>query len=153
MSRWIEHVKDYSRKHNIPYSQALKQAKDTYQKNSQNYLQGAGSNIYCGCREVPKGKTRGSMKECADCGQIRYYGLKKTDPLIIMAKSNKNKLNVKKRKQALTLKYVALAGKIKRVKSDINSTNDQEKIKNLKQNITLLETQLIKIKNDLSNFN
>ena len=33
-SSWIEHVKAYSKKHNISYKDALKQAKSTYKKKS-----------------------------------------------------------------------------------------------------------------------
>ena len=38
------------------------------------------SKIYCGIGKVPKGSKRGSMKECVESGQIRYYGIKKIDP-------------------------------------------------------------------------
>jgi len=41
------------------------------------------SKPYCGVGKVPKGQKRGSMKECAMSGQIRYYGLKKVDPKIV----------------------------------------------------------------------
>ena len=37
------------------------------------------SNIYCDLGEVPKGKKRGSMKECAESGKISYWGEKKAD--------------------------------------------------------------------------
>jgi len=33
------------------------------------------SNIYCGIKEVPKGKKRGTMKQCKEQGQFRYFGL------------------------------------------------------------------------------
>lgn len=32
MNSWIAHVKDYAKKHNISYREALKQAKATYKK-------------------------------------------------------------------------------------------------------------------------
>lgn len=32
MNRWIAHVKEYAKKHNISYTQALKEAKATYKK-------------------------------------------------------------------------------------------------------------------------
>jgi hypothetical protein len=35
------------------------------------------SDIYCSIGKVPSGKRLGSMKECAELGQIRYYGIKK----------------------------------------------------------------------------
>jgi hypothetical protein len=31
-NNWIEHVKAYSKKNNVPYKQALKDAKSTYSK-------------------------------------------------------------------------------------------------------------------------
>ena len=31
-SKWILHVKEYASKNNVPYKQALKEAKDTYKK-------------------------------------------------------------------------------------------------------------------------
>jgi hypothetical protein len=31
-NNWIEHVKAYSKKNNVPYKQALKDAKTTYKK-------------------------------------------------------------------------------------------------------------------------
>ena len=34
---------------------------------------------YCGAKDLPKGRTLGTMKECEDTHQIRYYGLKKVD--------------------------------------------------------------------------
>lgn len=32
MNPWIEHVKAYAKKHNIPYGQAIAKAKATYKK-------------------------------------------------------------------------------------------------------------------------
>jgi len=37
------------------------------------------TDIYCGIGKVPTGLRRGTMKECATKGQIRYYGVKKID--------------------------------------------------------------------------
>ena len=34
---------------------------------------------YCGVGKMPKGYRRGTMRECVDMKQIRYYGLKKVD--------------------------------------------------------------------------
>ena len=33
--------------------------------------------------EIPYGKKRGSMIQCAKSGQLRYYGVEKVDPKII----------------------------------------------------------------------
>lgn len=35
---------------------------------------------YCGIGDPKKGQKRGSMRECAEKGQIRYYGIHKIDP-------------------------------------------------------------------------
>lgn len=34
---------------------------------------------YCGIGKIPKGKKRGTAKECIKANQIRYYGLEKID--------------------------------------------------------------------------
>ena len=48
------------------------------------------SKAYCGINKIPKGQKRGSMKDCASAGQIRYYGLKKIDSkLVEYAKKSK----------------------------------------------------------------
>ena len=44
---------------------------------------------YCGVGKLPKGYHRGNMKECAELGQIRYWGLKKADSKIIEASKKK----------------------------------------------------------------
>jgi len=35
---------------------------------------------YCGISKVPKGYRRGTVRECYDAKQLRYYGLIKYDP-------------------------------------------------------------------------
>lgn len=51
---------------------------------------------YCSIGEVPKGQKRGSMKECADMKQIRYYGVKKIDSRTLEYSTNGNKKISKK---------------------------------------------------------
>ena len=41
------------------------------------------SEIFCGIGKVPAKSRLGSMKECAEKKQIRYYGVKKVDPKIL----------------------------------------------------------------------
>ena len=48
------------------------------------------SDIYCGVSKIPKGQKRGSMKECAEKGQIRYYGIKKIDKKTMELAKNKD---------------------------------------------------------------
>lgn len=51
---------------------------------------------YCSIGEVPKGQKRGSMKECADMKQIRYYGVKKIDSRTLEYSTNGHKKISKK---------------------------------------------------------
>ena len=52
------------------------------------------SDIYCGAKDVPNKKRRGSMKECAEKRKVMYYGLKKIDSRLYKnIMENKNKKN------------------------------------------------------------
>ncbi|AYV84102.1 MAG: hypothetical protein Hyperionvirus17_22 [Hyperionvirus sp.] len=52
------------------------------------------SDIFCGIKKVPKGSRLGSMKECAEKKQVRYYGVKKIDAkLLEVAKGTKKDPN------------------------------------------------------------
>jgi hypothetical protein len=42
---------------------------------------------YCGINRVPKGKKQGTIEECYDNRQIRYYGLHKVDPKLLKKKN------------------------------------------------------------------
>lgn len=52
------------------------------------------TDVYCGIKNVPKGRRRGTMKECLEKGQVSYYGLNKIDKKVlehIESKKGKNK--------------------------------------------------------------
>ena len=52
------------------------------------------SKPYCGVKDPPKDRTRGTAEQCAKSGQIRYYGLEKVDKETIAkpkAKATKSK--------------------------------------------------------------
>jgi hypothetical protein len=38
------------------------------------------TDIYCGIGKPPANKKLGTMRQCAEHGQVRLYGLKKIDP-------------------------------------------------------------------------
>ena len=52
--------------------------------------------IYCGSRKVPKNKRLGSMIECAEKGQVSYWGLKKIDTRIMDNVKTKKKISLDK---------------------------------------------------------
>lgn len=92
---------------------------------------------YCGIGKIPKGKKRGTAKECIKANQVRYYGLEKVD----MDKINKTKTGTKKPKTGtyiqesiklinLTTKARVLVEKIKTAKVIIESEGTSKAQKN-----------------------
>jgi hypothetical protein len=76
------------------------------------------SKIVCGVKE-PKGKERrGTMLECAEKKQIRYYGLKKVDKVLIDKLVNKTKEEKKEKKLSLS----EAIGKMNGIKTRITKT-------------------------------
>ena len=99
------------------------------------------SKIYCGIGKMPKNYKIGNMKECAETGQVRLYGLKKIDPRILEA-AKKNRKGRESR-DSIILKIATLRGKIR----GMNKKIDFEKNKKTKQT---LNNDLQKLKEDLS---
>ena len=63
------------------------------------------SNVYCGIKKVPKGKTMGTMKECHELGQVRHWGkevdadyIKQLEDIEKIKEDEKNK-KIEERKQ------------------------------------------------------
>jgi hypothetical protein len=87
------------------------------------------SDIYCGISNVPKGSRRGSMKQCADKGQIRYYGIKKIDSRLIQAdKDTKIGMN----REQLIYKIKKKQFKMDKYKRRYRKEKDPKKKKELK---------------------
>ena len=88
------------------------------------------SKINCGIGNLKKNQKRGSMKQCSDKGQIRYYGLKKVDKRIIdnLKKDKKMKIS----RGDILKKLTVLRVKIKNNKSKIMAEKDKEKKEKLK---------------------
>jgi hypothetical protein len=98
------------------------------------------SKIYCGINKTPKGHKLGSMKECAEKGQIRYYGLKKVDPkLLALSKETKKK---KESREAVILKMVTLRGRIKGINKKLETEKNAKVIKKLKDDIEKAKEEL-----------
>lgn len=90
------------------------------------------SKIYCGINKIPKGHKRGNMKECAEKGQIRYYGIKKVDQKMVeLAQSTKRLPN----KFSVTKKLIGLRAKIMRDQKIYDKKPDKELKKIIDQNI------------------
>lgn len=80
------------------------------------------ANIYCGIDNVPKGKKRGTMGQCVELGQVRYYGKKKIDARTLEAA--KTKKNVPETRDNLIKLLASLNGTINRNKGRYDTTKD-----------------------------
>ncbi len=96
---------------------------------------------YCGINEIPKRHRLGSMKECADAGQIRYYGLNKIDKLVV----NSTLKVSEKAERALRIKLAGLKGTSGRILKDFKvAKNEKEKNKLIEEYKTIkYQTQIV----------
>jgi hypothetical protein len=97
-------------------------------------------NTYCGIKEVPKNKKLGSMLECAEKGQVYYWGLKKIDNRILQ--------NIKKPKEITLdkarMNKIKFDTRLKRLTNELEYVKDKEKKSIIKKQIK--ETK-IEVKN------
>ena len=109
--------------------------------------------IYCGIGKIPKGSKLGNMKQCAEKGQIRYYGIKKVDPQIArLSKKSSKKSNKDKTEsiESLITALFRLRGKKKALLRKIDEEkNAKEKIK-LTQELNILEKELGKLETNFA---
>lgn len=101
------------------------------------------SKKYCSIGKIPKGKVRGSMTDCVKARQVRYYGLKKIDPTLIVSKlsSGPTEKELKDKFLSLRAKYDA---KMRKYKSPL--TGSMEK-KALADEIKEAHKQMVEVKN------
>ena len=101
------------------------------------------SKIFCGITDpIPKGYRLGSMVECLEKNQVRYYGLKKIDSKVLGLASKKKDTETESQ---LQIKAAGLKGKLTKIKRDLdNSTNLNDK-KKLVEEYESTRTQLLLI--------
>jgi hypothetical protein len=97
-------------------------------------------NIYCGSKKVPKNKRLGSMIECAEKGQVSYWGLKKIDTRIMENIKTKKKVSLDKSRT----NKIKLDTRLKKMVKDLESTKDKEKKQSLKKDIEKTKKELEK---------
>ena len=89
------------------------------------------NDIYCGAAViVPKNKRRGSMKECYNKNQVRYWGIKRIDNSLLNSTSKKKrKSNTKDKliRMKLLEKVATIDGKAKKLKRKIEFTKHPTK--------------------------
>jgi hypothetical protein len=98
------------------------------------------SDIYCGIKKVPKNKKLGSMKECAEKGQVSYWGLKKIDTKILENTKSVKKMSLDKTRT----NKIKLDTRLKKLTKDLDVAKDKEKKSTLKKEITKTKKDLEK---------
>jgi len=106
------------------------------------------NNIICTARDLKKGERRGSMIECAQKKQIRYYGVKKADKVALDIMYGK-KLKEPKltyfdaRAKALGIKY--RADKVKQFIENAKRKDDKDKLKKYQSELEELRKKYAKV--------
>lgn len=110
------------------------------------------SKIFCKLGEVPKGKKRGSMKECAELKQINFYGEKKVDKKIIdsiLDAKNNTKKSLEKSLDNMKIKYAGLMGKKKNITVKVEKAKNDKEKKTLEKEKKSIEDELEKLKDKM----
>ena len=101
--------------------------------------------IVCGVKEPTKNERRGTMVECAEKKQIRYYGLKKVDKKIVdkmsQKKSNMTIEEASGKASGLKTRLVNIKKKLEIAKKE----NDIKKIEELTKEFKKTKEQFLKI--------
>ena len=98
------------------------------------------SDKYCGGRKVPKGKKRGTMKECVESGRISHWGVNRIDANTLKQLSQKGKKKPLTAAQIM-IKRAGVGGKIKGVKKQLEYAKDPAIKKELQAKIVLLKAE------------
>lgn len=95
---------------------------------------------FCGIGNIPKGYHRGSMIDCLNNGQVRYWGLKKVDPRALKHVTETPKADRRPRKKVsdmttreLRTEVIICKGKMRKLKMDYRDEDDEKKKKMIKQ--------------------
>jgi len=96
--------------------------------------------VVCGIGKVGKNQKLGSMKECAEKKQIRYWGVNKVDPKILeLAKKGSKRGESRK---SIILKMVGLRGKLTKLRKEIAATKDKKEKDKLEKEKAKFEAEL-----------
>ena len=85
------------------------------------------SKPYCGTGKIPKDAKRGSAKECAQIGQVRYYGLKRIDSKTL--EEGKAEKKTKETRDELLIKMAGLKGILAKNTRFLEGNKDEDKKK------------------------
>jgi hypothetical protein len=107
---------------------------------------------YCGINKVKKGHRIGTLRECAENNQIRYYGIKKIDSKLLKASKSKRSTSSLSRDQ-LAIKMVGLRGKISKLNKMIDAERNNAERNKLIREINKIEDELLNVKDKFNILN
>jgi predicted nucleic acid-binding Zn-ribbon protein len=97
--------------------------------------------VFCGISQpIPKGHKLGSMKECLELKQVRYYGLKKIDSKLADSINEK-----KESKSDLMIKIAGLRGKLSKLKKDIDNSTKMEEKRKIAEEFEIVRKQILSL--------
>lgn len=99
------------------------------------------ADIYCGIDKVPAKKRLGSMKECAEKKQVKYYGIKKIDSKLLASVKKPSKKPAKTR-ESVYLQFIDVKGKCKKLKNKIDKEKDKDEKKKMEKELNKLMIKL-----------
>ena len=105
-------------------------------------------NRYCGINNVPKGKIRGTLKECAESKQLRFYGKHKISDsdLKLILEGKIKQLGFSPAKVAAVIKEIKKSKKVKKVKKAKTEVKKAKtKVKKSKKAKTKTKTEVKKV--------
>jgi hypothetical protein len=111
------------------------------------------SDIYCGAKDIPKGKKRGSMKQCVEKGQISYFGINKIDTKLLekYMGAKKEKKDGMKILMKLAEQKGTLSAKLNKLKKAIENEKDNKKLKvfeKQKEELQIKFKEIVKLFNE-----
>ena len=108
--------------------------------------------IFCGVGKVPSGKRRGTMKECFEKKQVRYWGVKKIDSRIL---SDYNKSDaIAETKLKLVVDAAKIKGRLKRLERQMKIDDiSKTEMESLKKQIKQHKDKLVKMQKQLDIIN
>ena len=108
--------------------------------------------IFCGVGKVPSGKRRGTMKECFEKKQVRYWGVKKIDSRIL---SDYNKSDaIAETKVKLVVDAAKIKGRLKRLERQMKIDDiSKTEMESLKKQIKQHKDKLVKMQKQLDIIN
>jgi len=96
--------------------------------------------VVCGIGKVGKNQKLGSMKECAEKKQIRYWGVNKVDPKILeLAKKGSRKGDTR---LSVLKQMMGLRGKISKIQKQLKTEKDKKEKDKLEKEKAKFEAEL-----------